>query len=215
MTTASLTPVSDDAESRDGEATDVALADVVDELPDAQIVIDGHGRILRVNDRLEALFGYDNSELLGQSVEVLVPERARVAHSTAREIFATEPRIRSMGLGLDLVGRHRDGTEIPVDIRLTPLTTKAGTWVVAAIRDDTARRLAEKRREVITRADEAHRISVDLADTVIHHLFGTGLRLQTLLPRAGAQVHDELTEIVATLDDIIREVRSAIFSLAK
>jgi PAS domain S-box-containing protein len=195
-----------------GAVTERSLHELVDDTPDGQLVIDGHGPILRVNPGLETLFGYDRSELLDQPIGVLVPEEARGAHVTSREVFAIDPKIRATGRGPKLTGRRRDGTPIPVDVQLSPLPTKAGVWVVAVIRDDTHCRTAEAQRQVTSLATEDQRNAVELGDTVIHHLFGVGLRLQTLLPRAGEHLHDELTEIVAGLD-IIREIRTLAFGV--
>jgi PAS domain S-box-containing protein len=200
-------------DASNGVLVDAVLVELVDEAPDGRIVIDGHGRILRVNTALEALFGYHPSELVGQSVEVLVSEQARTAHVASRNAFGLNPRVRAMGLGLQLVGRHRDGSEIAIDIRLSPLPTKAGTWVVADVRDDTRRRTAERHRQIAIVSDEDLRIAHALGETVVHGIFGVGLKMQTLIPRAGEQVRAELGEVVDSLDEVIREIRTVIFGL--
>lgn len=198
----------------DGAAADSALVELIEDAPDGRIVIDGHGRILRTNAALETLFGYHRSELLGQLVEVLVPERARSAHIASRGMFGIDPKVRLMGLGLPLVGRHRDGSDIALDIRLSPLKTRAGMWVVADIRDDTQRRRAERHRQIAGISDEDLRIARALGETVIHSIYSVGLRMHTLLPRAGEEVQDELAEVVNSLDDVIREIRAVVFGLA-
>jgi PAS domain S-box-containing protein len=117
-------------------------------IPDAIVAVQGDGTILQVNSQTEQLFGYTRGELIGQKIEVLVPQRFRGAHRGHRSSFAQEPKIRRMGAGLDLKGRRRDGSEFDVEISLSPVTTEAGTIVLSAIRDisDRKRTEAELRR---------------------------------------------------------------------
>jgi PAS domain S-box-containing protein len=118
--------------------------------PNAMIMIEGKGTIVFVNSQIETLFGYSKSELIGQPVEVLVPERFRQDHPDYRSSFFANPHARPMGAGRDLYGRHKDGREIPVEIGLNPLTIEEGRFVLASIIDITERKLAEERfRQVI------------------------------------------------------------------
>jgi PAS domain S-box-containing protein len=125
--------------------------------PDAMVVVDAHGRILFVNARTEILFGYGREQLLGQSVEHLVPARFRDGHANHRRAFTTESRVRPMGAGVQLYGQRKDGTEFPVDISLSPLETEEGKLVLSAIRDVSARvalqaQLDESRMQVVASA---------------------------------------------------------------
>lgn len=103
--------------------------------PDAMVVVDADGRIVFINARTEALFGYAREKLLGQTVEMLVPSRFRDSHSGHRRAFTAASRVRPMGAGVQLYGQRSDGTEFPVDISLSPLTTEEGLLVLTAIRD--------------------------------------------------------------------------------
>ncbi len=112
--------------------------------PDAMVIVGRDGRITLVNSQMEHLFGYTRDELIGQPVEILVPDRYRSQHTAHRSGFFGQPRARAMGAGLQLHGRRRDGSEFPVEISLSPLETEEGTFVTGAIRDATERRLFEK-----------------------------------------------------------------------
>ncbi len=109
-------------------------------LPDALILIDGDGSIVLANSQIAKLFGYRSQELLGQPIEVLVPERYRTPHVGLRDGFLADPYMRPMGQERDLYGRRKDGSDVPVEISLSPLATDQGTFVVASIRDITERR---------------------------------------------------------------------------
>jgi PAS domain S-box-containing protein len=140
---------------------------LLDAAPDAMLVVDGHGRIVLVNRQTEQLFGYSVSELLGQKVEVLVPAQFRAKHSGHRAGYlAKSPHVRPMGVGLDLYGSRKNGTEFPVEISLSPIHTPDGSMVVSAIRDVTERKLAEHRiRKLNDELEQALRRSDKLAVT--------------------------------------------------
>jgi len=108
--------------------------------PDAMVIVNGRGEIVLVNAQTEKLFGYRREELLGEVVEALVPERYRQAHVGQRQQFFAMPRVRQMGVCMELVGRRRDGSEFPADIMLGPLETAEGLFVSASIRDTTERK---------------------------------------------------------------------------
>ncbi len=104
-------------------------------VPDAIVAVERDGTIVQINSQTEELFGYSRDQLLGQKIEVLVPERYRPGHHAHREGFAEAPKIRRMGAGLDLFGRRRDGSEFPVEIMLSPVSIGDGSLVLSAIRD--------------------------------------------------------------------------------
>ena len=112
--------------------------------PDAIIASDQEGRITQVNAQVEIFFGYTRAELMGQSVDVLVPERFRRTHPAHRKEYSDRARVRQMGIGLELYGRRKDGSEFPVDIMLGPAETAEGRMVLSVIRDLTEKREAEE-----------------------------------------------------------------------
>jgi len=131
---------------------DVLLSsDLLETLPDAIVAVDRAGTIVQVNSQTQELFGYDRDELIGQKVEMLVPENYRHEHHHHRENFAQTPKTRRMGAGLDLYGRRRNGSEFPVEISLSPVSTEHGIFVLSAIRDISDRKKIE---EELRRAHE-------------------------------------------------------------
>jgi PAS domain S-box-containing protein len=112
--------------------------------PDAIVASDQEGRITEINARVESMFGYQRGELLGQSIDILVPERFRHTHPARRKDYASAARVRPMGAGLELYGRRKDGSEFPADIMLGPVETIDGRIVLSVIRDLTEKRQAEE-----------------------------------------------------------------------
>ena len=113
-------------------------------IPDAIVAVNQQGVIVQVNSQTEALFAYTLDELIGQKIEMLVPERQRQQHYHHREHFHEQPKIRRMGSGLDLYGRRRDGSEFPVEISLSPVSTADGTMVLSVICDISDRKRIEE-----------------------------------------------------------------------
>jgi PAS domain S-box-containing protein len=116
---------------------------LLDSAPDAMVIAGHDGRIVLVNSQTEKLFGYKREELLGQPVEVLVPERFWRHHRAHRDGYMVNPQSRPMGIGHDLYGLKKDGTEFPVEISLSPQITDEGTLVSSTIRDITDRKRVE------------------------------------------------------------------------
>jgi PAS domain S-box-containing protein len=127
-------------------------------IPDAIVAVDQQGTILEVNSLTESLFGHRKGELIGRSIETLVPERYRTTHHQHRHDFGQQPKVRRMGEGLELYGRRKDGSEFPVEISLSPVQTEGGMLVLSAIRDISDRKRIEQElrkahRELSERTD--------------------------------------------------------------
>jgi PAS domain S-box-containing protein len=133
--------------------------DLLEALPDAIIAVDSDGTIVQINSQAQELFGYSREELVGQKIEMLVPECYRRQHHHHREAFAEAPKTRRMGADLDLYGRRRNGSDFPVEISLSPVSTEKGTFVLSAIRDISDRkRIAEELRRA---QEELHQKTIE------------------------------------------------------
>jgi PAS domain S-box-containing protein len=143
--------------SRDKPSDDERFRELVEAVPDATVVMEESGRILVVNALAERLFGYTPEELVGQNVELLLPERFRSRHVQHRAAYADDPQPRGMGGDLALFARRKDGTEIPVEISLSPFAREHRV-VVAAIRDVSDRR---RTQEALRVSEERLRLLVE------------------------------------------------------
>jgi formate hydrogenlyase transcriptional activator len=156
--------------------------------PDAIIVNDPDGKIRKVNAQVERFFGYNRSELLGQPIEILIPERFRAAHPGHRAGYAVRPHVRMMGAGLELYGRRKDGSEFPVDIMLGPVEASEGRVVLSVIRDLTQKKEAE---EALVRSEQEKRYLEE--ELITTHQFDEIVGESSALKRVLKQVEDVAT----------------------
>ena len=182
------------------------FAALLESAPDAIVIVDQNGRIVLANSQTEHLFGYTREELLGQPVEMLLPERFREAHRAHRAAYTNAPRTRPMGIGLELFGRRRDGSEFPTEISLSPVETPQGMLVTSIIRDVTDRKVAEAERARLLLSEQAARAEAErtaerfrrlqaVTDTALAHL-----SLDALLEASLDRVREALeVETVAIL----------------
>ncbi|HTK57074.1 MAG TPA: PAS domain S-box protein [Gemmatimonadales bacterium] len=184
-----------------GKASEQRLRAAIDSAPSGLLMIDAEGRIVLVNREVERLFGYPREELLGRPVELIVPERFHGAHPEYRGKFTERPSVRQMGVGRELFGRRKDGTEVPVEIGLTPLVTDEGLFVLSSIVDITARRKAEARFRAAVESSPSGMVMVDssgkiiLVNREVERLFGysreelLGRSVDTLVPERFRRSH--------------------------
>lgn len=184
--------------------------------PDAVLIVGADGVISEANPAAHLLFGYGPTELIGLAVEQLVPEMSRHRHVELRQGYEAHPLPRPMGLGMGLMCERADGTNVPVEISLSPLGDGGST--IATVRDVTDR-LADRneaRRSVarLELLEDRERIARDLHDMVIQRLFASGMSLQAVAAIAEPpEVAERIMSTIDELDDTIRDIRNTIFEL--
>jgi len=128
--------------------------ELLDAAPDAMVIVDSNGTMIYANHHTATLFGYASAELIGEQIEMLIPERFRTSHRGQRAAYAHNPRLRSMGENQQLYARHRNGSEFQVEIRLSSLQTEQGLLVLSTIRDVTARADLSLKTSLIVNDDQ-------------------------------------------------------------
>lgn len=179
---------------------------VVEFSPIAKILIDRVGTMVLVNAQAEKLFGYAREALLGQPIDMLVPLRVRGHHPRLREGFFADPRTRQMGAGRDLAGLRSDGSEFPVEIGLSPISTSEGEFVLASVLDITDRKRAEERFRMVVEFAPTAMIMINregrivLVNSQTQGLFGytreelMNLKIEALVPQHVHTGHPKLRE---------------------
>jgi PAS domain S-box-containing protein len=228
LATAFIRDASERKETEDARRRNEArLAQLIEGAPDAVVIIDAAGKVMIINSQTEEMFGYERDELLGQSVEVLLPERHRNPHAGHRAGYFADPRIRSMGEGLELFGLRKDRTEFAVDIWLSAIDTDDGRIATARIRDITERKRQEaeleqslvQRRALLSHLvssgeEERQRIAADIHDDSIQVMAAAGMRLQILRRELHESEDLELLDKVeVTIGASIARLRHLLFEL--
>jgi PAS domain S-box-containing protein len=150
---------------------DELASGLLEAAPDAMVAVSADGAIVLVNAQAERLFGYPRSEMLGERIEMLVPESARPLHAAHRGGYVADPRPRTIGAGTELTGRRRDGSEFPAEISLSAFETEDGVVVSAAIRDVSARRNVERQvRDKNTELEKLGRAKDTFLASMSHEL---------------------------------------------
>jgi PAS domain S-box-containing protein len=199
------------------------LRQLVEAVPDGFLVVNTQGQIMRVNARIEEMFGYTRFELAGRPVELLVPEDMRQGHLRDRRIYQHEPLPREMGHARDsnsLLGRRKDGSEFPVSVSLSPAETQHGIYIVAMVRDVTAQlELVSERNALAIELEteqERQRIGMDLHDGIMQEIYATALTLELALEDiAEPEVEGRkgVERAINQLHNTTRNIRSYIFDL--
>ena len=185
---------------------------------DGLVLVDTVGLILATNEAFDQMFGFADTDLVGQAIEVVVPTDRQHHHVGVRRTFEQHPVSRPMASRRQLEGLRRDGTTFPIHVALGQLDTATGIHTFAAVSDLTERFRLEsesaKARRQHAMALERDRIAHDLHDTVIQRLFALGLTLEGLSQQTDpSKVGERIFTAVDTIDDIIDDLRSAIYGL--
>ena len=196
------------------------LQSLFDFAPDTVAVVDHNGRIVRVNAQVEKMFGYSSSELTGEPIETLIPDRFRSGHVQHRRGYVTEPHTRPMGAGLELFGKRKDGSEFPVDIMLSPMEAEEGHMIISVIRDITRRKQAEEaqrdyaerlkflsRRLMEVQETERRNIALELHDEIGQVLTGLKLSLEIGTRLPSDEMVGSLNKARSLVNELMARVR--------
>ena len=182
-------------------AAEARFRALLESAPDGIVVVDASATIVIVNSQTERLFGYTREELIGQPIEMLVPENFRGAHKGDRDAYVADPKLRPMGAGRALTGQTKAGAQFPVEISLSPLVTDQGRMVMSIVRDITERRRAEEIIQASLREKEA-------LLKEIHHRVKNNLQVTSSLLRlqAAAISDSSVREMFAETENRIRSM---------
>ena len=208
---------------------EILFRGMIEAAPDAIVIVSCTGGITLINRQTEALFGYTQDELLGQSLEILLPARLRAVHHDHLALYAANPHTRPMGAGCELVGRRKDNTEFPVEISLSALETAGDILIISIIRDISAQKHVEAQHQQLLEREQAARamaeaavrtrdellamISHDLKNPVAvikghaqllqRHVAKAGLVVDELIARSLKIIDAEATQLTSQIDELL------------
>lgn len=186
---------------------------VVESAPDAILVAGADGLLLFANARAETLFGRPRRSLVGRPVEDLVPERLRCGHEKHSADHNASPQGRPMGVGAELWALGPDGSEVPVQISLSPATIGDDSVTIVALREVGEHRAAEAEVREALLAEDEQRFATELHNRVIEPILRAAMGIQSVQRLAGDPLATRLAEAVDQLDLAVREIRDAVFGL--
>ena len=212
--------LSGSAPSKRWDDTSTFFRTMLESAPDAMVIIDAEGTIAVINNQTEEMFGYTKEELLGKQLEMLLPIRTRMRHRQHRNGYMQNPSLRPMGSGLELFALRKDGSEFPVEISLSPVSSSMGEFVYSVIRDVTERKVLEDEihaaREEAERANKANSAFLAAASHDLRQpvqalsLLNGALRRTVQDPKALAMIESQdhsltaMTNLLNSLLDISR-----------
>lgn len=189
---------------------------LLESAPDAVVIVDGEGCIHLINSEAEQMFGFSRDELIGQTVEVLLPKHIREAHVRLRADYMRNPTTRPMGVAMNITARRKDGSTFPVDIKLSTVETESEFLVTSIIRDITDRKRTEEALKDLAVVEERNRMAREIHDALGHGLLGIIWQLnwaESALGDGTEEASEALKRARALAEESLTEARQSVLNL--